>query len=406
MVRRFAGPGVRGFVGALLVLGATVAPASAQPAPWEPERVTAGWVFTPAIAFGGLWDSNVTVENDPNDLNPEQSEWVGLVNPRGTISFNGRRARLAAAYSGRLEAYRTLDELTRYNQSARAEARYQMTPRLLFETRHEASLAPTTEDIDLTGLPFVRVGSRLVTSSGGFTAELTRRTRLTTGYAFQWISFDRDPRFARLRGGHQHSPSAELTYEISRRLDVGGSWVYRHASVDGGEEVFDTHTAAATAGYRITEATRVHAMAGVAHVAVSSTGETEFGPSYGAGMSHAVRQATFDAGYERSFVPSFGFGGMTASEEARVGVNVPFLQGRMYTAGRVTWRRNTPVLSTSFPIELTSWWTSGTVGYAVARWLRMEVFLTRTHQESSAQGNVDRTRVGVQFVTLKPVRIQ
>ena len=30
--------------------------ATAQPAPWEPERLTPGWVFTPSIVFGGLRD--------------------------------------------------------------------------------------------------------------------------------------------------------------------------------------------------------------------------------------------------------------------------------------------------------------------------------------------------------------
>ncbi len=404
-VRRFAGSSVRRFAGAMVLAGALASPAAAQPTPWEPERITAGWVFTPAIAFGGLWDSNVTVENDPLGLDPEQSELVGLVNPRGTISFNGRRAKFNAGYSGRLEAYRRLDELTRYNQRARLEAEYQMTPRLLFETRHEASVAPTTEDIDLSGLPFVRVGSRLVTSSGGFTVNMTRRMKLDTAYAFQWISFDRDERFARLRGGHQHSPSVGLTYSFSRRLDLGGTWIYRHASIDGGQQMFDTQVAAATAEYLVTENTRIRGLAGIAYLRVSDTGETRTGPSYGAGISHKVRQATLDASYERSFVPSFGFGGMTASQQTSASVSVPFMQGRFYTSGSIAYRQNEPVLAQSLPIELSSWWTNGAVGYGVARWLRVEVFLTRTHQESSAQGNVDRTRVGVQFVTLKPVRI-
>ena len=42
----------------------------------------------------------------------------------------------------------------------------------------------------------------------------------------------------------------------------------------------------------------------------------------------------------------------------------------------------------------------------VARWLRTEGFISTMHQNSTARGNIDRTRVGIQFVTFKPVRIQ
>ena len=404
--RRLAGARVGRLAGSLILAGLSAAPASAQPAPWEAERFTAGWVFTPAIVFGGMWDTNVTLRNDPTNVDPELSELVGIVNPRGELSFNGRRSKFSAGYSGRLETYRTLEELTRYDQRARAEAEYRMTPRLRFSTRHDVHVTPTTDALDLSGLPFVRVGSRLVASGGSLSADVTRRMSVTAAYAFQWASFDRDPRFARLRGGHQHSPSVEVAYAVTRRLKAGGTWTYRHASIDGADEIFDTQQVAAVAEYDLSEATSIRGMAGIAHLRVSGTDATRTGPSYGAGISHDMRQTTVTAGYERSFVPSFGFGGMTASQVVRAGVNTAFLQGRMFVGGSLSYRRTTPVLATSFPIELSSWWTTGTVGYAVARWLRVEGFYTRTHQESSAQGNVDRNRVGVQFVTSKPVRIQ
>jgi hypothetical protein len=36
----------------------------------------------------------------------------------------------------------------------------------------------------------------------------------------------------------------------------------------------------------------------------------------------------------------------------------------------------------------------------------METFVTQSFQESSARGKYDRTRIGLQFVTLKPMRIE
>jgi len=392
---------------AVVVLVALAAPAAAQPAPWEQERMDAGWVFRPAFVFGTMWDSNVTLRNDPSGLNDEISELVGIVNPRGEIGFNGKRAKFSAGYSGRLETYRTLDELTRYDQRGRAEASYRMTPRLTFETRHQVTMVPSTDQLDLlSGLPFTRVGSAMVTSGGGFTADLTRRMKLTTMYGFQWVEFDRDPRFQQLQGGHQHSPTVELKYAVTQRVDLGGAFTYHHASIDGAQEVIDTQTYGIVGQYVVGPYTTVRGTAGVAHLRVAETGETSTGPSYGAALSHAVRGVTFDTGFERSFTPTFGFGGMTAKQEVHARVHVPFARGRMFASGGVTYRKNTPVLTITSPIELSSYWTTGAFGYAVARWLRVETFLSVNHQNSSAQGNVDRTRVGVQFVTSKPMRIQ
>src|SRR5919107_3705565 len=84
--------------------------ADAQTAPWAGERLTPGWVFTPGVVLGGLWDSNVTVASAGN---PHLREWVGLVNPRGELDFNGRRTHMNAGYSGALEAYRRFSELQR-----------------------------------------------------------------------------------------------------------------------------------------------------------------------------------------------------------------------------------------------------------------------------------------------------
>jgi hypothetical protein len=395
------------YVLTVVVLTALAAPAAAQPAPWEPERLDAGWIFRPAIVLGGMWDSNVTVRNDPNNLNPEIAEWVGIVNPRGSIDFNGKRAKFNAGYSGRLETYRTLDELTRYDQRGRVDASYLMTPRLTFNTRHQLTLAPSTDQLEtLSGIPFTRVGSTMMTSGGGFTAALTRRMKLATSYAFQWVEFDRDPRFQRLRGGHQHSPSVELKYAFSRRLDVGGAWMYHHASIDGAEEIIDSQQGAVVAEYVLGPETKIRGMAGAAYLRVAETGESRTGPAYGASVSHLIREVAIDGGFDRSFVPSFGFGGMTAKQEVYARVHVPFARGRMFASGGVAFRRNTPVLTTSFPIELSTTWTNGTFGYAITRWLRTEAFVTVNHQTSSAQGNVDRTRVGIQFVTSKPMRIQ
>ena len=112
---------------ALFVLAATAGAASAQPAPWAPERLSAGWVFTPSMVVGALWDSNVTVRSAGD---PHVAEWIGLLNPRGELDFNGRHTHLNLGYSGALNAYRDLPELDRYEQRSRFEVRHTISPRL------------------------------------------------------------------------------------------------------------------------------------------------------------------------------------------------------------------------------------------------------------------------------------
>ena len=118
---------------------------NAQPAPWEPERLTPGWVFTPSIVFGGLHDSNVTLRavNEPI-----RSEWVGLLNPRGEIDFNGRRTHMNAGYSGSLEAYRQFSELNRYEQVGRFELRQTAAEHLQLFAHAGYSKVPTTDRLD------------------------------------------------------------------------------------------------------------------------------------------------------------------------------------------------------------------------------------------------------------------
>jgi hypothetical protein len=378
-------------------------PAAAQPAPWQPVRATAGWVFTPGITFGAMWDSNVTVAGQGN---PTTSELVGIVNPRGEIDFNSRRARFSAGYSGSLETYRELDELTRYDQRGRVDAQYLLTPRLQVTSRQVVTLSPTTDQLELPGVRFTRVGSRMVDSLGGFAYDLNTRSKLTVNYNFQWVSFDRSPEFPGLRGGHSHSPSAELRFQLGKRLDVGATWAYRHTSIDGDDEIFDAQDVRGVIEYEVGPYTAIRGNAGLARVSVDQTGETKTGPSFGGGISHKTSLMSLGASYERTLLPSFGFGNLSANQSFHAGVSVPLAGGRMQASTGYTWRRNEPALATSLTIPMNSHWWTSSFGFQAARWLRTEAFLSMTHQTSEAQGLTDRSRVGIQFVTHKPMRIQ
>jgi hypothetical protein len=387
---------------ALILLSARAV--HAQPAPWEPERLTPGWTFVPALGFGGLWDSNSTLRSTGD---PQLRQWVGLVNPRGEIDFNGRRTRFAAGYSGALEAYNELRQLTRYEQRGKLTAQRQVTPRLLFQTQSALSMAPTTERLELGSLPFENVGSTMFEARGGAEYAINQRTSVGADYQYQWVTFDRNVDTPGvLSGGFANSGSARVKRAIGSRLSTGGVYSYRVANTNGGVRHINVQDALGVVTMRVSRHTSVEAGAGVAHLKITDTGETRNGPSLRASVTHTVERTRLELSYQRTFVPSWTFAGTTTNEELRGSVYVPFMRGRMSVQASSAYRHNQPLASDRSAIVLDSWWSGATLGYGLARWLRVEGFYTGSFQSSSARGQVDRTRIGVQFVTLKPVRIQ
>ena len=388
---------------ACLVLGS--AAAAAQPAPWQPERLTPGWTFTPALGFGGLWDSNSTLRVTGDPL---IGQWVGIVNPRGELDFNGRRSRFTAGYSGALEAYQELAELTRYDQRGRVLARYQSTPRLQFTVNSGLSVSPTTERIDLAGLPFENVGTTQFTTRVGADYALSQRTTLATEYDFQLVDFDATDTLSEtvLSGGYGHGGSATLRHAVTGRVQTGGAYTYRIAFTGVDRQRVNIHDAMAIVRVRLAENTAFNAGAGVARLDLRETGETRTGPSLRASLTHGLQRARLEIAYDRSYIPSWSFGGTTTNEQVRGSVYVPMMSGRLSLAADLAYRHNEPLLSQPNPLVLDSWSIGGNVGYAVARWLRVEGFYSASFQDSSARGEVDRTRIGVQFITFKPVRIE
>jgi hypothetical protein len=386
----------------LLLCG--VPAAQAQLAPSEPQSIsgTPGWVFTPALGLGALWDSNTTlrVVGDP----PLQ-EWVGLVNPRGSLDFTGRLTRFGVGYSGALEAYRNLAELTRYDQRGRLNFRRQATPRLMFDANSSLSVSPTTDRLELGSLPFENVGTTLFDANASTQYAVSKRITAAAQYQLQRIDFEPVPGSTHMEGGYSNAGIGSVRYAWTSRLSIGSNYQYRRANTDGGREHTIVHDSIALVVYRLGAHTTVEGGGGVALLKIIETAETRTGPSLRALLSHMFERTRVDLGYERTFVPAWGFGGTTTNEELRASAHVP-LTPRLFVEGGGAFRRNEPLISTGDRLFLHSWWTGATVGYSAARWLRVEGFYSGNFQRSSAAGEVDRVRVGIQVVTLKPVRLQ
>src|SRR5687768_14753610 len=179
-----------------------------------PEQPVAGWVFTPSISFGGTWDDNVLLVNP--GTNPP-SDYGSPIGPSVSLGYNGKRTRFSTGYNGSMMRYVTLDDLNTFQQSLRAMLEHRHSARLSFFAQESFASAPTTDVLQLAGVPFYRTGSRSNAASGGVQAALAKHTTLRSAYTLRSVAFDRNQLSGtQLQGGHSHEVTTTLERMLSR----------------------------------------------------------------------------------------------------------------------------------------------------------------------------------------------
>jgi hypothetical protein len=388
---------------------AIVGPVRAQSPEWQPERTTPGWVFTPAVVLGGQWDSNVTVQSKGN---PHFSEWAGVLNPLGEVNFNGRRTHMNAGYSGALEAYRRFGELQRFDQRTKFDVKHDLSRRVAIGSSLTYSDVPTTDRLEiLVGqLPFLDIGSRVLDSGARLEFKASERNRIDAEYKFEYVRFDEKAQqqfdAAVLFGGYSHQSGLKFFHEMTSRFTVGGGWDYRRSNVESGRQVFDIQSGTGDVLYRVASDTTLSGGLGASYLSETHGTISKWGPTFYGMVEQRAGRTSFSARYERSFVPAYTVGGLTADQSVRVNAHTPIGGTRSYVDGGISYGRTRPVRELGLGFQLDSISTHVAVGYRLARWLQAETFYLGTHQTSSALLDVDRARIGVQFITSKPMRIQ
>ena len=125
-----------------------------------------------------------------------------------------------------------------------------------------------------------------------------------------------------------------LIQHLTDRLKVGGEGSYRFANMDvGAGRHLQFVDVGRTIAYVLGEFTTVSAAGGMSHLDDQLRNITRSGPYVRASISHTAERAVFGASYERSFVPSFGFGGTTRSQQMIGWVNLPPIGRRLYLHG-------------------------------------------------------------------------
>ena len=360
-----------------------------------------------------------TTSSSPTAGTARRGDYATPVNPALGLDYRGRRTWLSVGYEGFFLTYRTLGQLNSSEQHARAFFEHRVSPRLTLFAEETFTRAPTTDALELAGVPFYRIGSQTNDAGGGFEVMFTRQTALRTAYTHSAVSFDRDVLLGSdLAGGYAHEASMTLTHMLSPRVTVGGQYDLQHVvqnvgaqnvglseSLSEGEDRFAIHSAGLTVQYSVTRATRVFALVGASHLGAGLTHEEQTGPMVRAGITRRAELATLSAHYQRSFIPSFGFGGTFQNEEWVGSIHVPFAANRAYAEGGVAWFDNAPLQSGVLSVR--SVWVSGTLGYRVSRWLNLEGFYGRSQQDTQRPGgNLTRNQVGFRIVAAKPMRLR
>lgn len=373
----------------------------------------AGWVFTPSLAVGGGWDDNVLLAN-PGDNPPR--DYASPVNPGLSLDFTGRRTQFSTGYLGSYTFYRSVDELSSFEHNVRVRMQHRVTKRVTIFGEDTFARAPTTDALQLAGVPFYRIGSQTNTAAGGLEAALNKYTTLSGRYSLRTVSFDFDELAGReLRGGNAHEAEVSLNRTLSSRLTVGADYSLLRGSLNQpvplegepplADDRFTIQAGGGTVSYRALPTLTLTGGGGVSRISGTVAEESRIGPTVQAGASWQGKYHTANLSYQRSFIPSFGFGGTFQNEELVASVRVPFARNRAYADGSVSWFNNEPL--TEDQPDLRWFWITSRVGYRATPWLSVEGYFTRAQQNAQRAGSqLTRNQIGFQVVTSRPMKLR
>jgi hypothetical protein len=390
------------FVTVVLALSAAIAsPAQAQVAPQLTEQRPAGWSFTPAMDYAFVWDSNVLWENVGSDI---VAEPMHILKPNGVLSFNNRRTTFDAQYSGAFVQHVELASLNSYDQNLTVNASRQLTRRSTWFARHSATLSPTTELVELVGVPFMRIGVHREDLRTGVELLLDRRTTISSSYNLQWVAFDSDSELLRLRGGHNQGGNVELRRALTDRLFLAGEFDLQLSQIRDGRE-FTTQNSWGGVEYRFSEYVQASGGLGVSRLSGAEGQPARTGPAVRLGLSRTTPNALMSVQFSRSYVPSYGFGGTSDNQELTTRLRVPITR-RLVTNSSLSLRRNDPLDGNS-TYSLRSLWFHTGLGYQVLDWMWVEGFTGIARQMSNqVDGRINRHQFGVQVTAAKTTRIR
>jgi hypothetical protein len=210
-----------------------------------------------------------------------------------------------------------------------------------------------------------------------------------------------------LLGGYGIGAGVSLRERLTSRTSLTADADVQHDSIGtaASSEQFNIQHVLGGIERQFTEGVRAFGSAGFSRLGETPFGPARTGPSFRFGLSEHYRATIIDVSYERSFVPSFGFGGTTQNGNLMGRVHLPITR-RIYTTDMVSWQQQDPLVI-AVP-ALRSTWLQAAVGYTPRPELRIEAYFAGTRQTA---GRVDgqsltHNQFGIQVIASKPVRIR
>jgi hypothetical protein len=368
----------------------------------------AGWTITPMIGFAETYDDNISLFGH-NTAEQQNDDYIATVFPAIDLHYGGKHTVVDMGYSGSFLDYRTFSLLNRWDQSGRFEFKRQETARLKWFGRASAAVLPTTDLIELGGIPYRRTGARTASTRGGAEYTFSARNAVSSSLDYQVVDFDRPEAVAAiLRGGRVLESINGWRHKFDSRFALGADYSYRRASVSGDDLTFNIHTSEAAVDYEMSSTWAFSGAGGMVYLQETSATAARSGPAWRASLDRHRGGTRFHVGYIRSYIPSFGFGGTIQNQEIGVSYRTPlFHSRRFYIDNSAVFRDNQPLTDTGEQLPLRSLRTYSSLGWEPQPWARLEVFYGRVQQSSlRAGGQLDRNRIGFQIVTSKPMRVQ
>lgn len=366
-----------------------------------------GWTLTPSFGFVETYDDNIsmfgvrTAENANNDL-------VSTYYPAADLRYAGKHTNFGAGYTGSFLAYRTFSQLNRWDQRGRITLKRQESARLEWTAVGNAAAVPTTDSVDLGGIPFRRLGATIADARAVAKYRMNARDDVIGALGFQSVRFDRQEQpIGFLLGGRALDTSAGWRHHLSTRLGLGADYSMRRAIAIGETTAFTIHSFQGAGDYQLSPTWSLAASAGVVVLQQNAATGGSTGPAWRVAVERHRAGTTLNTWYLRSYVPSFAFGGTIKTQELGFGLHAPLFHSRyFYTEHSAMFRDDEPLTDALNQLPLRSLRTNSVIGWSPHLWVRIEGFYSRVQQSSLRfGGQMYRNRVGIQIVTSKPVRI-
>jgi hypothetical protein len=367
-----------------------------------------GWTFIPSFALSQTYDDNITLFGT-GTADEQNDDVITSYVPGANLTFVNRRTRAAAGYGGSFLTYRNNGVFNRWDQRAHLSLRRAETPRVDWSLNGSATMRPSTEAIDFDGIPFSHTGATALNGRAGAGYAFGERHAVTSSLQLQKVSFDRPGELLPyLRGGRAVETFSTYRHRASRRFAVGAHYTFRQATVTGDADDLNFHVVRAAFDAELSPTWSVNAGAGFDYLMAAPNTPAQRAPGFGVAADRSAGGTRFHVGYQRLFLPSFGFGGAIQSQELAVTYHTPlFHSRRFYTDHAVMLRDSRPLVEAPGRLRLRSLRTNSVIGWAPQPWVQLEAFYARVQQTSLIPGGrLDRNRVGIQIVTSTPVRVQ